>query len=76
MLYAQEILGGKMPSKFNPKICEGCEKEVDFKCTVYLNPWKVAANYQGGPCPFNPPKAKASVKRIRAGQQKTKRNRG
>lgn len=62
-----------MPSSYDPKICEGCEKEVEFECTVYRNPWLTFANYTGGPCPLNPPKVEASKKRVRVGQQKTKR---
>jgi hypothetical protein len=58
-----------MPSKYSPKICDGCKQEKDFECIPYKNPWMVSFNYLGGPCPFNPPKVlKANVKT--KGQQK------
>jgi hypothetical protein len=63
-----------MPSKYNPVICEGCQKEKDFECTVYRNPWLMTANYLGGPCPINPPIRK-SVKAKTKGQQKQGRSR-
>ena len=55
------------------KCCIGCEYSGELKrqCTVY---YSVPSMYmRAGRCPANPPKAKATGRRVRVGQQKQRR---
>lgn len=64
--------------RYHKPVCNGCTKGVVLRvfpyttcCTVYE---RVPGAYlRANLCPFNPPVAKASNKRVRVGQQKQRK---
>ena len=67
----------KDKGKFNPSVCWGCKRAngwtaTGYDCPVYENP-QATTGYRLGECPFNPLNMYVKTKKVRVGQQKTKR---